>query len=258
MTTPERRRKKPIPARTRPLRGFSNVLRMPDAPEPAAREARSFMPLIERTVRTGYELVDEYVQAGRAAAEQHRERQPKDPGRPIESERVADRLAEYTTHLAMAGLEYLQSLSRTPGQAPPQGAAPPFASSQRPRTNGAAGSSRATAAAEASHEPQRSPERRVQVSVEARVPVRAILELSANMGSGAVRAQAARRTGPGEGGAVERGIGVEIRATKRTTSASVRVASKVAPGSYRSLLVLAANNLPCGHLTLQVLPRPSK
>jgi hypothetical protein len=250
MTTPEPRKKKPSPARTRPVRGFSKVLRTPDSSSPSAPDARSFAPLIERTVRTGYGLVEEYVQAGRAAAEQLRQRQPRKDD--DAAEQTGDRLADYMTHLAFAGLEYIQAMSRIPGQPPPTGTAPPFSAPAQAGVNGRPSAS-VNAPTELKAEPERAREQRIQVSVEASIPVQVTLELDPGARRGTIIAQAARPTGSRQGRTVERGIGIEIRTTSQLTVARIRVASKVAKGSYRSRLVQTDNNLPCGHLKIQVL-----
>lgn len=233
MTTPKTRLKKPAVARTRPLRSASRILRAPAKPANAARRSPAW---IDRSIDAGYSLVDEYVRAGRNAAERIRSSSPE----PSASRSPAPgMLAEYASDFVQVGFELLQALLAPAEQPAPTGAAGPFSTPRAAHTPGAA------RAARGAYRLVVETSRRVQVS----------FELRSDAAESALRAERPRSKSLAARGS-QSTLSVAVEAQTRTIR--VRVAANAAAGTYRSLLVGSADNLPKGSVELKILPKASR
>jgi hypothetical protein len=194
----------------------------------------------------GYELIDEYLRAGRDAADQAPAYASPASG---SAEHLSERVLEYTSELAQLGLELVQALARSPTQSPPSGVAPPFA---RPRAGAAAHGGRET-----SGPPAEFQQTAFQLKVESTQRVNVSVELSRVSANASLLAQTPRRYQPQARRTPERGIELSIKLGAGTCAIRVRIAKSVAPGTYRSLIVERATNLPRGSIAIDVAGKPS-
>ncbi|HKU45096.1 MAG TPA: hypothetical protein VJR89_43350 [Polyangiales bacterium] len=209
---------KPPAKRTRPVRKLSTAVR-----SPAKAKAE---PDIAQGVKLGYQLVDEYLEAGRAAAAQLRE--PPPSAQLSESERLAQRLVRYTSDFASVGLELLSALAKPAAQPPPTGNAGPFGvpHSVAPQPVAAG----------------------VALEIASSRRVRASIELTAQP-LGALIAHDLRCSGSD---VRIRPLAVAYDAARQCVSASICVPDDAPAGDYHAALIDAADNLPRGRLWLHV------
>jgi hypothetical protein len=223
---------KPTPKRTRPVRNISSAVRSNDKTK--SRANGSAQPAIAQGVKLGYQLVEEYLDAGRSAAASLREA----PNELSDSERLAQRLVRYTSEFASVGLELLQALTKPPPQPPPTGSAGPFAVphvSPPPAPQPSAASTPV----------------RWEFELDTRRPVRLSVELDAQAPLRALLAHDLRCSQPE---ARIRPVELAYDPATQRVSARLHVPEDAPAGEYHAALVDPTDNLPRGRLCVRVEP----
>ncbi|HKP63351.1 MAG TPA: hypothetical protein VJV78_41735 [Polyangiales bacterium] len=222
---------KPTPKRTRPVRNISGAVR---ANGNGKSRAKPTEPAIAQGVQLGYQLVEEYLDAGRAAAASLRESSPRGSAELTDSERLAQRLVRYTSEFASVGLELLQAFTKPAPQPPPSGTAGPFAV---PHVEPPPQPSAASAPA------------RFELEIDTQRPVRVSLELDPQVSLGALIAHDLRCSQPE---ARIRPLELAYDPKAQRVSARLQIPEAAPAGEYNALLVDPTDNLPRGRLSLRV------
>lgn len=217
---------KPTPKRTRPLRNVSTAVR-----SSTKRNGKSREPAIARGVELGYQLIDEYLDAGRSAAASMRPPTPE----LTDAERIAQRLVRYTSEFASVGLELLQALTKPPPQPPPTGSAGPFAT---PRVEPPQPSAASTPAC-------------WELELDTRRAVRLSLSLDAQAPLGALIAHDLRCH---EREARMRPAELAYDPARQRVVLRLHVPEDVPAGQYEAALIDPTDNLPRGRLSVDVEP----
>jgi hypothetical protein len=229
---------KPTPKRTRPVRNISTVVRGSDKGKSNGKSRANghAQPAIAQGVKLGYQLVEEYLDAGRSAAASLRE----SPNELSDSERLAQRLVRYTSEFASVGLELLQALTKPPPQPPPTGSAGPFAvphvsppSPPSPPTQPLAASTPV----------------RWDFELDTRRPLRLSVELDAAQPLRALVAHDLRCSQPD---ARIRPVELAYDHAAQRISARLHVPEDAPAGEYHATLVDPTDNLPRGRLSVRV------
>jgi hypothetical protein len=226
---------KPTPKRTRPLRNISSAVRSSNSNGRSRANGANgdAEPAIAQGVKLGYQLVDEYLAAGRSAAAQLRESSPGGTAELSDSERLAQRLVRYTSEFASVGLELLQALTKPPPQAPPTGSAGPFAVPH----------------VEPSQPSAASAPLRWAFELDTQRPVRLSLELDAQASIGALISHDLRCSQPE---ARIRPVELAYDRAQQRVSARVHVPEDAPAGDYHAVLIDPTDNMPRGRLSVRI------
>jgi hypothetical protein len=222
---------KPTPKRTRPLRNISTAVGSNGKGKGKARANGHGEPAIEQGVKLGYQLVEEYLDAGRSAAASLRQ----STNELSDSERLAQRLVRYTSEFASVGLELLQALTKPPPQPPPTGSAGPFSVPNVDPLQPSASSMPA----------------RWLFELDTQRSVRVSLELDAQAPLGGLIAHDLRCSQPE---ARIRPVELAYDPAQQRVSARLHVPEDAPAGQYHAALVDPTDNLPRGRLSVRVGP----
>jgi hypothetical protein len=220
------RRRRPKPARTRPVRDASTLFKGGD---PAAESAAGIADAVSQSVRLGYGVIKEQIERGRRTAWQFGGQNTQQEGAAGELNDIGRRILEFSSDFGALYIDLMEAMARLPSAAHRGHASSAQASSGTP---GASGTS-------------------LEVEIDARRPSRVAIDLE----PGAALAELAVRAllGADENAAPLTRISLDKGTEGGPLVLRVVVPDDQASGVYTGVVVDRSTNAPRGTLSVTLL-----